>query len=161
MQKSARSEESNAARAHLHALLRPEAIRLLSGDTKQAVLQELVETMGSVFGFKDFDLLNEAIFRREELMSTGIGLGIAVPHVRLAGVGEMMVVLGVQPDGIADYDSIDGAPVNLILMIVAGEGQHAEHLKLLATIVTALKDDALRSRILKAASPEEIYELLK
>ena len=160
MQKSARSEESNAARAHLHALLRPEAIRLLSGDTKPAVLQELVETMGPVFGFKDFDLLNEAIFRREELMSTGIGLGIAVPHVRLAGVGEMMVVLGVQPDGVADYDSIDGAPVNLIVMIVAGEGQHAEHLKLLATIVTALKDDALRSRILKAASPEEIHELL-
>ena len=89
-------------------------------------------------------------------MSTGIGLGVGVPHIRLPGVERLAMVVGVCKTPLEDYDSIDGEPVWLLFMIVAGLEQQADHLRLLARLSGLIKDDELRGALQRADSPEEV-----
>ena len=93
-------------------------------------------------------------------MSTGIGLGLAVPHVRLEGGDEQMVAVGLSPEGIDDYESVDKSIVRLVVMIIGGKGQHKEHISLLASIVSLFKNDAVRASILASKTEQELYSAL-
>jgi mannitol/fructose-specific phosphotransferase system IIA component (Ntr-type) len=135
-------------------------IRLLKGETKQDVLEEmtvLVVTSGLVPDAKE---LLAAILQREALMSTGIGLGIAVPHVRLDGVPRPVAAVGIQPRGVPDYASLDGETVRIIVMVVAGSAQHAQYIRLLASLTDRLRTPAARDTILAAERPETIHAFL-
>lgn len=87
-------------------------------------------------------------------MSTGIGWGIAVPHVRLTSVKSPVMALGVSRKGIQDYDSLDGLPVHYIIMIAAGRDQHAEYLRLLSLVSTRMKDESVVKALLSAKEDE-------
>ena len=102
--------------------------------TKEDVLNTLIDRLAQVEGMVPHDDLAWGIFHRESLMSTGIGNGIAVPHVRLENIDSPSMALAVCPDGISDYQSPDNQPVKLIFMVVAGGQQRATHLKILASI---------------------------
>lgn len=128
--------------------------------TKEKALNTLIENMSDTSEIIDKDELAAGIFHREELMSTGIGLGIAVPHVRLGSVKHIVMAIGICRDSISDYETLDGTPVNFIFMIVAGKEQHEKHLKLLSTISSLLKEESLRARLLRAEDVDEIYSLL-
>jgi PTS system nitrogen regulatory IIA component len=104
--------------------------------------------------------LREGIFRREELMSTGIGGGIAIPHVRLESVKDLAVALGICRTPITDYPSLDNRPVEIIIMIAAASDQHAYYLKTLAYLSGLLKDRTTREFILSSEDTERIYEVL-
>jgi len=93
-------------------------------------------------------------------MSTGLGLGLAVPHVRFSGVKSPIVIAGIQPAGISDYESLDGNPVNIVIMIIVGENQHKQHIRLLSMIASRLKDNDLKQALLSAKNGDEIYSLL-
>jgi mannitol/fructose-specific phosphotransferase system IIA component (Ntr-type) len=93
-------------------------------------------------------------------MSTGIGLGIAIPHAKTSSVTDFVIALGRSSTGI-EYDSLDGEPVHLILLIAASDTQGDEFLKLLATIGTIFNESANIKKILSAQSPESILRLLK
>jgi len=141
-------------------VLSPERILIIESGTKRDVLLRLIEALASSPAVRDREELERAIFEREELMSTGIGLGVAVPHARLASIQEPVMAVAVCRTSIADYESLDGQPVQLVVMIAAGRDQHAAYIRLLAEISRRIKDAALRERILAARSPEEIYDLL-
>jgi PTS system nitrogen regulatory IIA component len=133
---------------------------ILKSDTKSAVLDELIAALeGSLEGVSR-EQLADAVNKREALMSTGIGLGIAVPHVRMEGVSGAFVTVGVSRMGVHDFESIDGEPVRIIVLIVAPLGRHDLYIKLLATVVGLLKESSLRSRIIEAETPAEIYKAL-
>lgn len=104
--------------------------------------------------------ISEAIFLRENLMSTGIGLGIAVPHIRSSKIKNITMILGVSRKPITDYVSIDGKPVHIIAMIIAKSDQHAEHIRLLADITTALKSQETRVELLNAKTNTDIYNII-
>jgi mannitol/fructose-specific phosphotransferase system IIA component (Ntr-type) len=104
--------------------------------------------------------LTEHIHKREDLMSTGIGFGIAVPHVRMEGLDNAALTVGVSRNGIADYETIDGDPVHIIVLIVAPQGRHDLYIKLLARVVTMLKDSSIRSRIIEGADSRTVYSIL-
>ena len=108
---------------------------------------------------QDTTKLKESIFYREKLMSTGIGLGIAVPHVRIEGVKEPIVAIGISHNGISDYESIDDQTVKIVVMIVAGKGQHKEYIQLLSQIAARLKDEHIRRNLIEAKNPDEIYDI--
>ncbi len=140
--------------------LTADRVVILSGRTKQEVLDELIALSCKCFPRLVREVLAEAITHRESLMSTGIGQGLAVPHARLDGVTEPMVVVGVAKDGVEGYESLDGGPIHVLLLIVAGKGQHEPYLRLLATALEVLKDPAVREAIINCPSAQEAYRTL-
>ena len=131
-------------------------IKELKSTTKSETLKEMVELMNSSEMITDKDEFLRKIVEREKILSTGIGLGIAVPHVKLASVKDFVIGIGVSRKGIP-YDAIDGGDVHIIVMIGASEAQKDEYVKVLAKIVLVLKNEKTRHRIIHADCPEEIY----
>jgi PTS system nitrogen regulatory IIA component len=93
-------------------------------------------------------------------MSTGIGFGVAVPHVRLSSVTDLTMALGASRQEIKDYESLDGKPVRIICMVAAGQNQHSEYLRALAAVSSRLKDPEVRESVLAAESEAAIFDLL-
>ncbi|HOJ34716.1 MAG TPA: PTS sugar transporter subunit IIA [Candidatus Hydrogenedentes bacterium] len=144
----------------LTEVLTPDRVILLDTSTKQEALEALIHVLSAAPQVRNKEDLAREVFRRERLMSTGIGKGIAVPHVRLASVDDLVMAAAICPKGISDYESLDGEPVRIILMVAANRDQHAQYLKTLASLCAQLKDDSLRERLLACTSAEEIYSLL-
>jgi PTS system nitrogen regulatory IIA component len=142
-----------------HVLV-PQRVLILDSKTKRDTLMALADCLGTAPEVKDRDALVQGIFYREELMSTGIGMGIAVPHVRLASVTGPVMCAGLCRNPITDYQSLDGIPVHLIFMIAAGQNQHAEHLKLLSSLSLKLKCEKLRNSLITAPDTLTFYHTL-
>lgn len=132
----------------------------LKAKEKEEVLLELINLICDNKEIPDREELKKAIFYREKLMSTGIGLGIGVPHVRIKGIEDLIVTVGIGKQDIANYETIDGIPVRIVVMIVAGEGQHKPYIKFLSLIVSKLKKSEIRKKLVKAKNEEEIYNIL-
>lgn len=141
-------------------ILIPQRILLLQSKTKKESLQALAECLATAPQIKDREELIKGIFYREKLMSTGIGMGIAVPHVRLASVTEPVMCVGISRNTISDYESLDGLPVSLIFMIAAGQFQHAEYLRLLSYLSMKFKSEKLRKELISAPDIQAFYDIL-
>lgn len=128
--------------------------------TKKEALNELVDLSEHNAAVKDVEALRNAIFDREKTLSTGIGLGIAVPHAKIAEVEQFLITVGISTDGIA-FDALDGKPVHIVALIAGPEGAQDEYLKILAHLTLFLKNKNNRKAILNASSTTEVAELLK
>ncbi|MEG2076843.1 MAG: PTS sugar transporter subunit IIA, partial [Victivallaceae bacterium] len=93
-------------------------------------------------------------------MSTGIGFGLAIPHVRLASIKNICMAAAVVRNGVSDYETIDNEKVKLIFMIIAGENQHSSHLKLLSQLSAKLKNPLRRARLCDVKDNFHFYEIL-
>ncbi|HUT56601.1 MAG TPA: PTS sugar transporter subunit IIA [Phycisphaerae bacterium] len=144
----------------LSEYLTPDRVAILSGRTKAEALSEMVGLVAAAGPGVDRESLEAAVRHRESLMSTGIGHGLAIPHVRMAGLKRAYMAVGVSREGIADYDSLDGKPVRIIVLIAAPQGQHELYIRLLAQVTENLKDPAPRAAIVAGEDPSRIYELL-
>ena len=101
----------------LSTVLDPTRVLILETSKKADALKTLVDCLAEVTEVKDRQELYKGIFHREELMSTGIGLGIGVPHVRLSSIENPVMCVGLCRNPITDYKSLDGQPVRLIFML--------------------------------------------
>jgi PTS system nitrogen regulatory IIA component len=144
----------------LARVLVPQRVLILDSKTKKDALLALADCLGSADEVKDRDALVDGIFYREELMSTGIGMGIGVPHVRLPSVTRLVMSAGLCRNPITDYQSLDGIPIHLIFMIAAGQNQHAEYLRLLSSLSLKIKNETLRNSLLSAPDTETFYQIL-
>jgi PTS system nitrogen regulatory IIA component len=93
-------------------------------------------------------------------MTTAMGRGIAIPHVRLASVTDLIVSIGINQTGISDFHALDDEPVRLVFMVAAAYNQHAYYLQTISFFSSRLKNPALRRDLLGVESPEEAYRLL-
>lgn len=152
------SAESEDFGNSLKSVLSPDSVLKIKSDNKWAALEEISELIIRAGGLKYKDELMNALRRREELMSTGIGWGIAVPHVRLESVKSPVMALGVSNDGLSDYESLDGLPVHYVIMIAAGKYQHAEYIKLLSMVSARMKNEDIKHKLLNA-DEAEIYKI--
>ena len=159
-QRLGRRPASNA-RPSFDDLVTPERIVIIPGNPgKEEVLQRLIDLLAADPAVGSREELSQAIFARERLMSTGIGLGIGIPHCRLPSVRHIVMAAAVCPGGVRDYQSLDGAPVRFVFMVAAEQGAHAAYIKLLASITERLKDPGLRERLLNADTPRAAYRAL-
>lgn len=133
---------------------------LSSCEGKREALEQMIALLAHHPAVEDAEALQKGIFYRESLMSTGIGLGIGVPHVRLPSIRRLLMAVGICQPPLKDYASIDNVPVSLIFMIVAGEKQHGEYLTLLASICTRCKEERFRQALSQASTPAEVHRLL-
>jgi len=144
----------------INEILDPSHVVLLETDSKDAALLALLDRLSETEAIKDKAAVAEGIFQREKLMSTGIGLGIAIPHVRMDGILSLLMAVGISTEDISDYESLDSQPVRLIFMILAGKDQHTMHIKTMAAISRRIKNPVLREMIVQARQPDVIYNLL-
>ena len=109
---------------------------------------------------KNAQELTQEILKREELMSTAIGKGIAIPHVRLSSVTDLVMAVGICKTPISDYQTIDDEPVKLLFMIAAAYNQHSYYLKTISQFSAKFKDTALLNSIYLAKTEQEVFDLL-
>ena len=140
--------------------LEADSILMLKGDTKKDVLQEIIDYAATRCTLDDTQL-REAIWTREKMMTTGIGNGLALPHIRVAGFPAPLVIVGRCQNEITDYHTLDNAPVRLIVFLAADEKDQDAYLKILGSISVKLKDKDLMAEIMAAPGKKEIYDILK
>lgn len=131
----------------------------LDVNTKDEALMALVDAARGAPAVVDGDALLAAVREREAKLSTGIGLGIAVPHARIDGVGEFVVVVGRHARGL-EFGSIDNRPVHIVVLIAGPREAKTPYLELLAQLSKRLKLEAVRDQITAGAAPEHVVDLL-
>ncbi|MDR2717768.1 MAG: PTS sugar transporter subunit IIA [Treponema sp.] len=152
--------EQNLKPVQMQAILSPDRILFLHCPAKRDALLALAKNLATAPQVKNSQELTIEILRREELMSTAIGRGIAIPHVRLNSVTDLVLSVGISSVGIADFNPLDDEPVRLIFMIASAYNQHARYLQTLSFVSAMLRKQALRDSLLNAQKPEEAYAIL-
>jgi len=142
------------------SLLSLHRILFLNHSSKRDALLALSENLAAAPQIKNGQELAVEILKREELMSTAIGCGIAIPHVRLSSVTDLVVSVGISRVDIIGFHPMDDEPVRLVFMIAAAGNQHAYYLQTLSWFSARLKNKELRDSLLKAQTPQEVYNLL-
>lgn len=137
-----------------------EFIKQLKSRDKFDAIEELALVFDDTRICSDIHVLIEALKERERMMSTGIGFGIAIPHAKIRAVREIAFAIGISREGI-EFDSMDGKPVYLIILVAAGERQHRDYLKILSRIMTILKNEDIKNQIINSESAEEILKIFK
>jgi len=141
--------------------LSADAIVVLSGKTKKEVLEEIIE-VASMRSSVDQHQLTTAVWNRERMMTTGVGKGLALPHIRVSGFGAPVVIVGICTTPIEDYESLDNEPVKLLVFIAAAEGDQDGYLKLLGSVSSTFKDPEMMEKILACdGKTKKVYKLLR
>jgi nitrogen PTS system EIIA component len=131
----------------------------LAADTKLGVLRELARHLAERHDRLQLDDLTRVLVDREELASTAIGEGVAVPHGKMRAVEGIVACLGRSRGGV-DFGSMDGQATHLFFVMVAPESSTGAHLKALARISRVFKDSQFRRRLLEAADADAMYEII-
>jgi len=132
----------------------------LKSKNKKEVIAELVEILKGKEAILDKKLVIDSLMEREELGSTGVGQGIAIPHSKTKGVKELIGAFGVSKQGV-EFEALDGEPVHIFFLLLAPEGAAGLMLKALARVSNFLKNKYYRKKILDAKSTEEIIQILE
>ena len=144
----------------LSELLNSNAVTLrLKARTKREALVELVELLESAHGFESQGEILDRVMRREAMMTTGIGNGVAIPHGKARSVDRMAAACAVIPEGI-DFESEDGQRVYLIVLFVSPEQATTLHVRALANLSRLLKEESVRTNLREAKSPEAFLAAL-
>ena len=132
----------------------------LAGDTREDIIDEMISKLNNAGALHSTSEFKQAIIKREQESTTGIGMNIAIPHGKSNAVKKPSVVFGMKRSGV-DWESLDGTKAKLIFMIaVPAESEGNEHLKILQMLSRKLMDDSYRERLLSAQTKEEAYQLL-
>lgn len=131
-----------------------------SSKTKEDILNELVDTLCSAYKLEHKDEIFEAIWNREKSRSTGIGCGLAVPHAKIDYVDRMCMVAATVENGL-DFQSFDGEPVYLLILIVSPGNTVGPHLKALSSVSRILADGNVRKDLIASKTPAEFLSILR
>jgi mannitol/fructose-specific phosphotransferase system IIA component (Ntr-type) len=140
----------------------PEAIiPALAATTKEAVIREMVGSLASAGYFRDHEVeeIVKSVLRREQLGSTGIGRNIAIPHTKYASAERLIGTLALSKSGVA-FDSIDGEPAFVFVLLVSPQDKPGDHLRALENVVRTMRDDAFVSKLRAATTREAIWTLI-
>ncbi|TWT46530.1 PTS sugar transporter subunit IIA [Botrimarina hoheduenensis] len=134
----------------------------LAATDKPAVVRELVQSLVDAGEIKaeTFNDVVAAVLQREELGSTGIGRGVAVPHTKHASVEKLCGAVGVSQGGV-DFASLDGDPVHLLFLLVSPPDRPGDHLRALENVSRQLRDDQFCRFLKQSYASEDIWELLE
>lgn len=131
----------------------------LKAANKRDVLAELIGVIAKRQGAFDPEAMLRVFLEREQLGSTGIGDGIAIPHGRIAGLDETVLAFGRSRKGVA-FGALDGKPVHLFFLLAAPENSAGRHLQALARISRMLKDGAFRKNLLEAKVHDDFVRII-
>ena len=140
-------------------LVSPNAIiPALKVNRKKQALQEIAAKAAALTGQSDRAIL-EILLQREKLGSTGVGNGVAIPHGKLAKLGQVFGLFA-RLERPVDFEALDGQPVDLIFLLLAPEGAGADHLKALARVARLLREAEMVARLRASRDPDALYAVL-
>ena len=132
----------------------------LPGNTKNEVIDAMIDLVASSPKVMDKEKVRKAIFEREEIMSTGVGNGFAIPHGKTEAVSDIVAAFAVTAQPI-DYQSLDEKPVRLVFLLVGKDNLVGPHIKLLSRISRLMNKEEFRRRLLDLKSPRELLEAFR
>lgn len=131
----------------------------LDATTKDEVITELVALAATSNMIKDHDQLLEDVRERENLVTTGVGYGVAFPHAKTRSAKGIVIAFGTSKKGI-NFDAMDHKPVNLFFLIAAPEDAIGAHLNVMARLSYLMKSEENREKLLSASSPGDVLALM-
>ena len=134
-------------------------IAFLDVDTRDEAIYALIDLLEEEGRLPNKEVFRKAIFHREQLVSTGIGMSVAIPHAKLQDLTDFFIVIGFQQKKGLDWNALDKAPVRLIFMIGGPDDKQTEYLQILSLLTSAIRDIDLRKKLLHAKNAEEVLEL--
>ncbi|MEX2138377.1 MAG: PTS sugar transporter subunit IIA [Pirellulales bacterium] len=140
-----------------------DAIRAdLQSDTKESVVREMADALleAGKISAGELDSIVKAIMKREELGSTGIGRGVAVPHTKHTSVDRLIGTVAISREGV-DFESLDGEKVQLFFLLISPPDRPGDHLRALENISRQLRDDMFCKYLKQAKTREDIQHLLE
>src|SRR5207237_5918343 len=129
--------------------------------SKEGVIREMVESLRAAGYFKggEPDDIVRAILKRELLGSTGIGRGVAIPHTKHNSVERLIGTVALSKGGVA-FDSLDGEPVHVFVLLISPQDRPGDHLRALENVSRSLRDDGFVRSLRQATTREAIWDLL-
>lgn len=143
----------------IHDYLDSRLISFLDEETRDGAIDALIALLDEEGRLLDRNVFRDAIFYREGLVSTGIGMGIAIPHAKLKSIQQFFIAIGIQQNKGIEWNALDKAPVRIIFMIGGPDDKQTEYLQILSMLTSAIKDVELRKKLLKATSTQEVFEI--
>lgn len=135
-------------------------VMFLETSSRDEALRLLVSRLAQEGKLLDEQVFLDAIAQREKIVSTAIGLGVAIPHAKLQGYRDFFIAVGIHKTGL-EWNALDGCPVHLIFMIVGPSQRQTEYLQILSHLTTAIKDEERRKQLLRAQGSREILAAFK
>jgi len=134
----------------------------LEAEDKNEAIEELIDLLISehILSLRDRDATLDAVLIRERSISTGVGEGVAIPHGSVDCVEEIVASIGISRNGI-DFDSFDGEPVYIVLLLLVPRTSFGKHIKTLAHIARILSSPGIRDKIRSASSAREVFDLIE
>lgn len=140
--------------------LTADRVVFLEPQNKDSCLTRMVEVLAAAPEIEDPDALLKAIVERENILSTGIGFGIAVPHAKIPSVASFVMAVGVCGEGIA-FDAIDGSPVHIVVMIAGPDGQQDQYLRILARVTLLLRNEDVRQTLQTSTAVDAVMGVFR
>ncbi|MDX1971128.1 MAG: PTS sugar transporter subunit IIA [Candidatus Sumerlaeia bacterium] len=137
----------------------PDRVAFLETDQKDSALKELVSLLAKSPHVKDPVELLAKIYEREKTLSTGVGQGLALPHVKIGSIEDFVLSVGISRKGI-EFDSLDGKPAHILVMIGCHESQAGQYMQMLSKLVRSLKEAPFRQRLLDCKTPKAVFDIL-
>lgn len=131
----------------------------LEGTDKESAITELVDLLDAGKLLTDKNDVLQAVLSRESTRSTGIGSGIAIPHGKCKGIKDLVMAIGISRQGI-DFQSIDGKPVHIIVLLVSPIDRTGPHIQALARISRLMLDEDFKNKLQNSKSSQELYDLI-
>ncbi len=142
-------------------ILSPACVKVpLAATTKRGVIEELVDMLASAGKVSDAQALKDAVWTREQTRTTGIGLGLAIPHGKCAGMSGLAMAIG-KPSEPMNFESIDGQPVKLIVLLASPPDKQSDHIQALARISRLMNMEEFRNKAYATTSGAELFELFR
>jgi fructose-specific phosphotransferase system IIA component len=129
----------------------------MTATDKKGAIAELVQVLADASELKDAKVLLASVLEREATRTTGIGNGLAIPHGKCSGVDHLVVAIG-KPEKPIDFESIDGRPVNLIVLLASPPDQTGPHIQALARISRLMTVEAFRNAMRTATTAQQILD---
>ena len=134
-------------------------IVFLEEETRDEAIAALIQRLDSNGILFDKDEFHTAILDREKIVSTGIGIGVAIPHAKMSKCPDFFIAVGIQKSKGIDWNALDGSLVRLIFMIGGPDNKQTEYLKILSRLTQSIKDEERRKRLFKCTSVPEVLDL--
>jgi len=137
-------------------------IASLDVSTRDEAIEKLVDLLLEAKQIKDARHFYKAVLDREKIVSTGIGLGVAIPHAKLKEFDDFFIAIGIQKEKGLDWNSLDNNPVRLIFLIGGPEKRQTDYLQLLSKLTSALKEESLRKALISGnLEKEQVIQLFE
>ncbi len=144
----------------VYKYLNDKLVFFLDVASKDEALNQVVQSTIEGMRLPEGERFSKAIFDREKIVSTGIGMGVAIPHAKLTAYNNFFIAVAVLKSGI-DWNALDGAPVRLIFLIGGPDDKQTEYLQILSTLTSVVRDEELRKNLIGAGSGKEVLSLFE